>query len=226
MAGYEKIEEVRKVSNASSARDVEEIDLQQEERVAPNKEKFEELLDQNRGLQVAETRHVESTKVSLVDEVSKLNRKVDSLKGVSQQDFLAQAGDVLKQIDELKSRLDKPGLHLQQDSQNALKNKLEHVDNNLKVALDQAGVEYKSPEVNKIENPIERFLGFLTDGQNKLSTLANDVNTMHLRRDQISPATMLQMQVKVGLIQQELEFFTSVLNKALESTKTIMNVQV
>jgi hypothetical protein len=37
---------------------------------------------------------------------------------------------------------------------------------------------------------------------------------------------MLRIQLKVGYITQEVEFFTAVLNKALESTKTIMNVQV
>jgi hypothetical protein len=37
---------------------------------------------------------------------------------------------------------------------------------------------------------------------------------------------MLAMQVKVGFVQQEMEFFTGMLNKALESTKTLMNVQV
>jgi len=44
--------------------------------------------------------------------------------------------------------------------------------------------------------------------------------------NQLSPATMLLIQIKVGYIQQEIELFTSMLNKALESTKTIMNVQV
>jgi hypothetical protein len=43
---------------------------------------------------------------------------------------------------------------------------------------------------------------------------------------QFTAADMLAMQIKVGYVQQEIEFFTSLLNKALESTKTIMNVQV
>jgi hypothetical protein len=49
---------------------------------------------------------------------------------------------------------------------------------------------------------------------------------MALQKDQISPASMLAIQIKVGFISQELDFFTGILNKALESTKTIMNVQV
>ena len=43
---------------------------------------------------------------------------------------------------------------------------------------------------------------------------------------QITPANMLAIQMKMGYVQQQIELFTSLLNKALESTKTIMNVQV
>jgi hypothetical protein len=49
---------------------------------------------------------------------------------------------------------------------------------------------------------------------------------MHLNNKEITPANMLRIQMKVSYMQQEIEFFTAVLNKALESTKTIMNVQV
>jgi hypothetical protein len=118
-------------------------------------------------------------------------------------------------------------LELKGSVQNLLRNKLSHIDENLKIALHRAGVEYVPPQkVEAPKNPIERFLGFLTDGQHQLNTLANDVNLMHLNRKEITPASMLAVQIKVGFIQQELEFFAALLNKALESTKTIMNVQV
>ena len=71
-----------------------------------------------------------------------------------------------------------------------------------------------------------RFLGFLTDGQHQLNTLATQVENWHLNKVEITPATMLSLQIKVGYLTQELEFFSSLLNKSLESTKTIMNVQV
>jgi hypothetical protein len=49
---------------------------------------------------------------------------------------------------------------------------------------------------------------------------------MHLNGKEISPANMLRIQMKVGYIQQEVEFFTAVLNQALQATKTVFNVQV
>jgi len=44
--------------------------------------------------------------------------------------------------------------------------------------------------------------------------------------DKLTAGRLLAVQVKLSFVQQELEFFTNVLNKALESTKTIMNIQV
>jgi hypothetical protein len=73
---------------------------------------------------------------------------------------------------------------------------------------------------------MERFLGLLTHSQAQLGNLAGDIKGITTMDKELSPATMLLLQVKVGYIQQEIELFTSMLNKALESTKTIMNVQV
>ena len=86
--------------------------------------------------------------------------------------------------------------------------------------------EKVNPIVPK-ENVISRFLGLLTDGQYRMQNIAQAVNFMASDTTrEINPAKLLLIQIKVGQIQQELEFFAAVLNKALESTKTIMNVQV
>jgi hypothetical protein len=69
-------------------------------------------------------------------------------------------------------------------------------------------------------------LGLLTHGQTQLDTLTKDIGIMRQQQGEINPADMLLIQIKVTHIQQEIELFTSILNKALESTKTVMNVQV
>jgi len=130
-------------------------------------------------------------------------------------------------MDELKNKLSTPNLEIKSSVQNLLQSKLTHIDESLKIALNKAGVEYVAPVAQKnLSTPIERFLGFLTSAQAGLEGLGNDVERMSLVKGQISPADMLAVQVKVGYIQNEIEFFTALLNKALESTKTIMNIQV
>lgn len=229
---YEKIEEIKKIEkNAKAAENSPEIETGAE-RMPPNKEKFDSLVNKVDIVDKAEAlppenRRVDTKRVSLMDEVRSLDRSVSEVHKITPDKLVAQAQDLVAKMEEVKGKLNTPDLEIKGSVQNLLRNKLSHIDENLKIALQKAGVEYKAPQkVEAPKNPIDRFLGFLTDGQHQLNTLANDVNLMHLNKKEIAPASMLAIQIKVGFIQQELEFFAALLNKTLESTKTIMNVQV
>lgn len=229
----EKIEEIKRVGKAlqSSASD-DVADVQQLERLPPNKEHFDNLMDKPVDSGTSKTAGAESiepvSKSSLMDEVRNLNQRVDRFSSVNSKDLVAQASEVINHIGSIKQKLATPNLEIKPGTQTLLQNKLLHIDDNLRVALSKAGVEYSPPTHadSKLVNPIERYLGFLTNGQEQLKSISHEVELMHLNRKEISPANMLRIQIKVGYIQQEIEFFTAVLNKALESTKTIMNVQV
>lgn len=223
-----KIEEVTK--DKSSTASVSEAHEDIVERAAPNKEHFDSLVDQHskdaprgRSIQTVEG----STTSSLMDEVRNLNTKVDGISKASPKELIDQAKDVIAQIDGVKEKLASPNLELKSSVQNLLKSKLTHIDESLKVAMNRAGIEY-TPEMTtskSLSNPIEQFMGYLTHGQYQLNRLANDVQFMSSSKN-FTPADMLAIQIKVGFVQNELEFFSNLLNKALESTKTIMNVQV
>lgn len=229
----DKIEKIEKIKEAARTVDGGIDQVQELERLPPNKDHFDSLVNNPISEQKPERSAISEriepvTKSSLMDEVRNLNIRVDRFAHVNPKDLVAQADEVVKQIDTIKSKLTTPDLELKPGTQTLLQNKLSHIDENLRVAMSKAGLEYHPTAHldNKTVNPIERFLGFLTSGQSQLASLSNEVNQMHLNNKEISPANMLRIQMKVGYITQEIEFFTAVLNKALESTKTIMNVQV
>jgi len=233
MAGYEdKVERIEKLASKDKVSQPIKVDLELESRVAPNKDQFDIMMGHGQPkspeVEVEASRRIESSKVSLADEIAKLSRRTDQIGRTPPDMLVAQAQEVMTKIDELKGKLNTPNLEIKGSFQNLLSNKLSHIDESLKVALSKAGIEYKAPAVGqkKSNNPIERFLGMLTDAQARLETMANDVTSMNDTKKEITPVAMLTMQVKVGFVQQELEFFTGLLNKCLESTKTIMNVQV
>lgn len=164
---------------------------------------------------------------SLVDEVRDSNKKTNPITDGTSNDLIVQSQDVIAQIDQLKTKLQTPNLELKAPVRNILRNKLEHIDESLKIALSKAGGESAPFEAPKgLMSPIDRFLGLLTHGQNQLQTLASDIVNLQGKDGNLTPANMLLIQVKVANISQEIELFTSMLNKALESTKAIMNVQV
>ncbi len=217
----DKIEEVSKVSKSGGKGPVEGAEFV--ERVQPDKEQFDALMRQD----ITHNPQQEVSRTSFMEHVRELNRKVEGVSKASPDTLIKQTHEAIAQIEEVKTKLSQPGVEIRGSVEQLLNNKLTHIDENLKIALNRTGSEYITPAAPATStNPIERFLGFLTHGQYQLQKIAQDVNSMHLNKTEISPANMLAIQIKVGYVTQEIEFFTALLNKALESTKTIMNVQV
>lgn len=181
------------------------------------------------GVSATRSKGSSSSKVtSLMDEVSKLNKNVSNISNTGSPEAIkAQAKDVIAQIDNVKAQLSQSKTEIKPAYQTLLRNRLTHIDDSLKIALNKAGVEYTPPPAASggNTNAIHKFLGFLTNSQHQLENLNVAIDQFNVT-GQITPANMLAIQMKMGYVQQQIELFTSLLNKALESTKTIMNVQV
>lgn len=217
----EKIEKIEKIGSSSGAAKAVPVN-------EPDRAKFEGLMSKDVEKQVTVPEHVEAqTKKSLMDEVREIDHQTQGIKRASPTELVEQAEKVIGNIESLKERLANPDLQIKHSARSLLRNKLLHIDDSLKIALEKAGVEYKAPPgITDLSNPMDRFLGLLSNSQYQLENLASEVKTMHANREEWSPASMLLVQIKVTQVSQQLEFFTNMLNKALESTKTIMNVQV
>ncbi len=193
-------------------------------------EKFSSFMDRKLETPVRTDPTAKATGVSPIDELANASSKIDNLAKWNPQKLVSQTDEAIRRMDEIKKTLDDPSLSVKKSLQNLLRKRLSSVEDNLKVALSKAGIEY-TPFVEDtkpagLADPIRKFVGYLTHGQDQLEKLSVKLHEMGLTGQEFSAANMLGLQIKVGRIQQELEFFTSLLNKALESTKTVMNVQV
>ena len=223
----EIIEKIEGVSPGKSV-DLGSLSSEPEVRLAPNKEHFDALYN-TATPPIAQVSPVATTgveRVSLMDEVAGMRKKVDAMKIAPTSVLVAQVEDTVGKIRELRSKLETPDAASKPEWQQSLQDKLSHIDETLKITLKRAGVEYKAPVVAVApKTPIERFLGLLENGQNQLEHLGSEI-ALFQKDTHIAPQDMIVLQYKVNLIQQQIELFTSMLNKSLESTKTIMNVQV
>ncbi len=231
MAQNERIEAIAEIDKNKKVVPTAIEETEALTRQEPNKERFDAYLgvagtknDQSKVQEVQD----QTAKVTLLDEVKNINTSVDRLSKVEPKQLIDTSNKLIAQVENVKTKLQEPTLDLKSSEQTILNNKLIHIDENLRVALSKAGVEYQpSPTfADKRVNPIDRFLGFLTNGQQQLASMSTEIEQWHLSGKDISPANMLRIQMKLGYVTQEIEFFTAVLNKSLESTKTIMNVQV
>ena len=229
----DKIEKIKEVAESlkSSGKADAVAPLQGE----PDRERFQALMQRETTQVAASTGSTnEAVKPSLMDEVAKANGKVDPASRASEADLIAQVHETVARIDKIKKTLETPELHIKNSVQGKMRKKLQHIDESLKSALSRldnteaaAVAAGERGESEKILQPIERFLGMLTQGQKGLKTLAASIEAIGAQNQKtIAPAQLLAIQIKVGIIQHQTEFFASLLNKALESTKTIMNVQV
>jgi hypothetical protein len=236
MALHDKIEAVSKVDKASNKQPIE----QEVERVPPNKEHFDSLMATEQSKEAVQKQRPQDSALtvekaadnpsSIMDQVKKLNTKVNTISRLSPEDLKNQVRDVISQMDEVKTKLSST-TEINPSYRNLMQNRLTHVDDNLRVALSKAGVEYQSVAppsgINNTQlNPLDRFLGLITHGQYQLEHISQTVSAMSENGKPLTAANMMALQIKVGQIQQEIELFTSLLNKFLESTKTLMNVQV
>lgn len=233
MADIGKIEKIQKVRGQEgiSTKQIDEThrpEIGKAESTSVNRDHFESLMKQGTAKTelVAEAEATEKNRRSLFDEVRDANG-LQRPHRKSAQDLVHESENLIAQINDIKEKLATPNLELNANDQWKMRNNLTHIDDSLSVALKQTGIEYTAPErpSSKV-NVVEKFLGLLSHGQNQLDNLGSVLGNMYRENKEFSPSQMLLVQVKVNYIQQELEFFTSALNKALESTKTLMNVQV
>lgn len=222
-----RVEKIKKISRAiPSFRRV--VDGQATQATSVNKPEVvqapEKVQNAQQTERVTASERVQGT--SPIEELRETNRRTNRIRSPSYKNILEQTNQSIAQVDTAREQLQTPGLSLKSSVQDVLNTKLNNIEDNLKVALEKAGVDYAGPARASRANPVTRFLDLLTGGQTKLEQLATHVGALHEARKQMSPAGMLAIQLKVTYIQQELEFFTNVLNKSLESTKTIMNIQV
>jgi len=238
--GNEKILKIEPVEKLNPSQKTTTTVVDGANEIAPSKTKFDaaiakadnnwEVLHQ-KGTTVATLEA--PTKPSPMEELRMSTTKIQHLEPASTEKVLNQAESIKANLvpatDKIQETLQtNPEIKLSPAYEAPLSEKLVHIDSSLKSALGISGVEVKgTPAPNQPLHPLEKFLNYLSHGDNQLTALTTQIQALSgPEAKNLTPGKLLAIQVKLNFVQQELEFFTNVLNKALESTKTIMNVQV
>lgn len=139
-----------------------------------------------------------------------------------------------KQVEEATTKMEQVKVQLTENQtipvkssyEKLLRSHLVHVDDSLKIASSKVGLEYNppAPSTDPAVNPLKKLLDLVTNSQNQMDKLHSSLG--NLGPEGLTPAMGLAIQAKMGIITQQLELFSGLLNKALEATKTLMNVQV
>ena len=130
-------------------------------------------------------------------------------------------------LGEITGQLKTPKLKLKQSTKYLLKNKLSSAKGHIKSASDKLGAPVaEEQQLPRGANPLQKFLALVSDGQNQLEETQQQLTQLSAKGDQIKPADMLLIQIKLSKAQQELEYSSVLLSKAIDDLKMMMNIQL
>ncbi len=236
MPSHEEYKRIEPISGSEGSR----ASLPAESGEGPSKVKFEEAVAradpskiERRDIPAAqEPVSAEAKKPSLMEIATQVKAEPPKVTPTPKQ-LADQAADLRRQLERPRAvLLDEMERHptvvenLNPTDVTSISGHLEHIDRGLRdVTSLTTGVEIGSL-IPQERSPAVRFLSFLTESDKKLGSFVDEIKGLKMGEQRLSPETLLAVQVKLGFIQTELEFFTATLNKALESTKTLMNIQI
>ncbi len=144
----------------------------------------------------------------------------------STDSLVAQIGTSQDSWANMRNQLNTKDLEFKRSQRHLLRNKLSDANNHLKAVNEKLGVEVPPTPARAGARPVERFLGLITDGENQLASAKAQILTAQAKPDQIRPADLLLMQVKLTQAQQEIEYASALLAKVVESIKATMSIQL
>ena len=147
--------------------------------------------------------------------------------GADIKTLLAQVNTAQTTLGDLNNELNTPKLKLKQSQRWLLKQKFANSNAHLRSANEKLGTPPTPPFEEPTEGgPIVKFLSYLTDGQNQLSLAHQKLGELNASGKTLNPTDLLLIQIKLAKAQQEMEYSSVVLSKAVDDMKTLMNVQL
>ena len=230
----EKLENVLATSPPLDATNVEEVHAQTKVKFDGALDRVETKWDQVTNKQVILVANDVDTKPKLspIAEMSMNEKRIERLQPITIEQIVKQTDDLRSKVQDTISQVENlqkqdARITVSPAGDAILTDKLLHVEKSLGTTLGKVGVEVPVQDVAPpSRNPIVKYLNYLSNSDSQLNTLISEIQSMDPVGKRMQPEQLLAIQVKVNFVRQQIELFTNVLNKAVEGTKTIMNIQV
>ena len=133
------------------------------------------------------------------------------------------AQDTLGQV---AQKLNDKNLKLKRSQALLVRQKLTDAQSHIRTVGSKIGIDAPPFKMPAGASGITKFLGWVNDGQDQLLAVQQKMSQMGADGKPISAADMLQMQVKMGLAQQEIEYTSALLTKVISTITQTINIQL
>lgn len=153
--------------------------------------------------------------------------------GPTMQSLMDQTKHVQTVLGNISNSLGTQDLKLKQSQKYVLNNKLQSASGHLQSAnMKLRGINpAESAEAPlapqpKEAGPFTKFLSYVTDGQNQLEAAQGQLKALNESGQNVNPAQLLLVQLKLNKAQQELEYSSIMLSNAVSDIKTLFGIQL
>ncbi len=140
--------------------------------------------------------------------------------------LLTQVKSAHSMLGDINNQLTTPNLKLKQSSRYLLRNKLGDANKNVKAANAKLGAEIPPPPSPSGGGIVGKFLDYVSEGQSNLMAAQNQLLSMKDQGTSMNPGDFLAIQLKLAHAQQNIEYASIMLGKAVDDMKTLFNVQI
>ena len=143
------------------------------------------------------------------------------------QSLQTQSESAANLLSDLENNLNTKNLKLKSPQRYLLNTKLNEANKNIRKAGEGAGAQMTEPMTNLgRKNPITKFLGMVQDSQTNLAETQKQLASISASGKPLQPGKLLLIQVKLSKAQQQLEYSSVVLSKAVDDMKMLFNIQL
>lgn len=193
--------------------------IQSDENQQELPQSFNEYMQKTPAAQAPETRGPSPFEVSQQQPISNAVPSMDSVQ--------TQMNSTNNLLGDVQNQLNTKNLKLKQSQKYLLRNKLSEADAHIRTAASKTGVEVgPPPSMATRQNPIKRYLAYITDGQAQLAAAQSKIQELSASGSSLTPGQLLLIQVKLNKAQQAIEYSSVLLSKAIDDIKTLFNVQI
>lgn len=130
-------------------------------------------------------------------------------------------------MSDLQTQLSYPNLKLKASQKYIVKNKLTDANDSLRAANSKLGISPSEPTASGgASGPLGKFLDYVSDGMNQLESAKQQLSSLKSNGHNLTPGDFLTIQIKMNKAQQELDFTSVLLSKAVDDFKMMMNIQL
>ena len=141
--------------------------------------------------------------------------------------LMAQTKSVQGMLGDINNQLQTKNLKLKQSDRASLRSKMTSANSYLKAANVKLGADVPAaPPPSSTGGIAGKFLNYVSEGQANLAAAQQQLMNLKGKGASLNPADFLAVQIKLAHAQQEIEYASIMLSKAVEDLKTLFNIQL